>query len=207
MAQTRRLRKGMVMKMNEGELKNRRIIIKNTENDQVIADTRIIRYNSSSNSVMISAASLLEKKFYNISAFIFSENSLYESYGTIRGTVTGNEIEVFLGKSREKEDRAKTRYPISVEGNVKGIYIDDKEISLHRGIHIETINMSANGILIKADAGSFDTGEMFTLVLEMGKDTLELQCEVVRIQSGKELLEEYGCRIDEIKVLQGKEQK
>lgn len=195
------------MKMNDGELKNRRIIIKNTENDQVIADTRIIRYNSSSNSVMISAASLLEKKFYNISAFIFSENSLYESYGTIRGTVTGNEIEVFLGKSREKEDRAKTRYPISVEGNVKGIYIDDKEISLHRGIHIETINMSANGILIKADAGSFDTGEMFTLVLEMGKDTLELQCEVVRIQSGKELLEEYGCRIDEIKVLQGKEQK
>lgn len=193
--------------MNEGELKNRRIIIKNTENDQVIADTRIIRYNSSSNSVMISAASLLEKKFYNISAFIFSENSLYESYGTIRGTVTGNEIEVFLGKSREKEDRAKTRYPISVEGNVKGIYIDDKEISLHRGIHIETINMSANGILIKADAGSFDTGEMFTLVLEIGKDTLELQCEVVRIQSGKELLEEYGCRIDEIKVLQGKEQK
>lgn len=193
--------------MNDGELKNRRIIIKNTENDQVIADTRIIRYNSSSNSVMISAASLLEKKFYNISAFIFSENSLYESYGTIRGTVTGNEIEVFLGKSREKEDRAKTRYPISVEGNVKGIYIDDKEISLHRGIHIETINMSANGILIKADAGSFDTGEMFTLVLEMGKDTLELQCEVVRIQSGKELLEEYGCRIDEIKVLQGKEQK
>lgn len=207
MAQTRRLRKGMVIKMNEGELKNRRIIIKNTENDQVIADTRIIRYNSSSNSVMISAASLLEKKFYNISAFIFSENSLYESYGTIRGTVTGNEIEVFLGKSREKEDRAKTRYPISVEGNVKGIYIDDKEISLHRGIHIETINMSANGILIKADAGSFDTGEMFTLVLEIGKDTLELQCEVVRIQSGKELLEEYGCRIDEIKVLQGKEQK
>lgn len=197
----------MVIKMNEGELKNRRIIIKNTENDQVIADTRIIRYNSSSNSVMISAASLLEKKFYNISAFIFSENSLYESYGTIRGTVTGNEIEVFLGKSREKEDRAKTRYPISVEGNVKGIYIDDKEISLHRGIHIETINMSANGILIKADAGSFDTGEMFTLVLEIGKDTLELQCEVVRIQSGKELLEEYGCRIDEIKVLQGKEQK
>ena len=197
----------MVIKMNEGELKNRRIIIKNIENDQVIADTRIIRYDSLSNSVMISAASLLEKKFYNISAFIFSENGLYESYGTIRGTVTGNEIEVFLGKSREKEDRAKTRYPISVEGNVKGIYIDDKEISLHRGIHIETINMSANGILIKADAGCFDTGEMFTLVLEMGKDTLELQCEVVRTQSSEEPLEEYGCRIDAIQVLQGKEQK
>lgn len=193
--------------MNEGELKNRRIIIKNIENDQVIADTQIIRYDSLSNSVMISAASLSEKKFYNISAFIFSDNGLYESYGTIRGTVTGNEVEVFLGKSREKEDRARTRYPISVEGNVKGIYIDNKEISLHRGIHIETINMSANGILIKADAGCFNTGEMFTLVLEIGNDMLELQCEVVRTQSSGELREEYGCRIDEIQIMQGKEQK
>lgn len=193
--------------MNEGELKNRRIIIKNIEDDQVIADTRIIRYDSLSNSVMISAASLLKKKFYNISAFIFAESGLYESHGTIRGTVTGNEIEVFLGKSREKEDRAKTRYPISVKGDIRGIYIDDKEISLHQGIHIETINMSANGILIKADAGCFDIGKKFTLILEMGKDSLELLCEVVRTQSGGELLEEYGCRINETRVIQGKEQK
>lgn len=186
--------------MNEGELKNRRIIIKDIENDKIITDTQIIRYNSLSNSVMISAASFQEKKFYNISAIIFTEKGLYESYGTIRGVITGNEIEVFLGKSREKEDRAKTRYPISLEGNVKGIYIDNKEVSLHRGIHIETVNMSANGVLIKADAGSFDVGEIFTLVLEMGKNTLELQCEIVRIHKSDILLEEYGCRIDEIRV-------
>lgn len=188
--------------MNEGELKNRRIIIKDIENDRIITDTQIIRYNSLSNSVMISAASFQEKKFYNISAIIFAEKGLYESYGTIRGVVTGNEIEVFLGKSREKEDRAKTRYPISLVGNVKGIYIDNKEVSLHRGIHIETINMSANGILIKADTGSFEVGEIFTLILEMGKDTLELQCEIVRIHKSDILLDEYGCRIDEIRVAQ-----
>ena len=188
--------------MTEGELKNRRIIIKDIENNRVIADTQIIRYNSSVNSVMISAASFQEKKFYNISAIIFTEKGLYESSGTIRGTVTGNEIEVFLGKSKEKEDRAKTRYPISLEGNVKGIYIDNKEVSLHRGIHIETVNMSANGILMKADAGSFEVGEIFTLLLEMGKNTLELQCEIVRIHKSDILLEEYGCRIEEIRTVQ-----
>ena len=59
--------------MTEGELKNRRIIIKDIENNRVIADTQIIRYNSSVNSVMISAASFQEKKFYNISAIIFTE--------------------------------------------------------------------------------------------------------------------------------------
>lgn len=188
--------------MTEGELKNRRIIIKDIENNRVIADTQIIRYNSLENSVMISAASFRDKKFYNISAIIFTEKGLYESFGTIRGVVTGNEIEVFLGKSREKEDRAKTRYPISVAGNVKGIYIDSKEVSLHRGIHIETVNMSANGVLIKADIGSFNVGEIFTLFLEIGKDTLELQCEIVRIHKSDMLLEEYGCRIDEIRIEQ-----
>lgn len=193
--------------MNEGELKNRRIIIKDTENDRLLADTQIIRYNSLSNSVMISAASFPEKKFYNISAIIFTEKGLYESHGTIRGTVTRNEIEVFLGKSKEKEDRANTRYPISLKGDVKGIYIDNKEISLNKGIHIETINMSANGILIKTEAGCFNTGEIFTLILETAKDTLELQCEVVRTQRNEELLEEYGCRIDKIQIVQRKEHK
>lgn len=193
--------------MTENELKNRRIIIKDIDSNQIIADTQITRYNSLSNSVMISAASFQEKKFYNISAIIFAEKGLYESSGTIRGVVTGNEIEVFLGKSREKEDRAKTRYPISVKGNVKGIYIDNKEVSLHRGIHIETINMSANGILMKADAGSFDVGEIFTLILEMGTETLNLQCEIVRIHKSDVLLEEYGCRIDEIRTGQKEGQK
>ncbi len=188
--------------MTEGELKNRRIIIKDIESGRIIADTQIIRYNSLSNSVMISTASFQEKKFYNISAIIFTEKGLYESSGTIRGIITGNEIEVFLGRSREKEDRAKTRYPISVVGNVKGIYIDNKEVSLQRGIQIETINMSANGILIKADAGSFDVGEVFTLLLDMGKETLDLQCEIVRIHKSDILLEEYGCRIEEIRTVQ-----
>jgi len=187
--------------MNEGELKNRRIIIKDIENNRVLADTRIKHYNSLSNSVMISAGSLQEIKFYNISAIIFTEKGLYESCGTVRGIVTGNEIDVFLGKSREKEDRAKTRYPISAEGKVKGIYIDNKEVSLHRGIHIETINMSANGMLIKSEAGSFDVGEIFTLLLEIGKDMLELQCEIVRIHRSDMLIEEYGCRINEIRTV------
>lgn len=59
--------------MTEGELKNRRIIIKDIESGRIIADTQIIRYNSLSNSVMISTASFQEKKFYNISAIIFTE--------------------------------------------------------------------------------------------------------------------------------------
>lgn len=202
--------------MNEGELKNRRILIKNVEDDTVIADTEILRFNSASNSVMISADSLQEKKFYNISAMIFMERRLYEFSGTIRGAVVENEVEVFLGKSRAKESRARTRYPIALEGSIKGVYIDAKEISLHKSIRIKTINMSASGVLLQADVGCFNIGEIFSLVLEVQEGILEMQCEVVRIQNAEgnpgedgpeEMLrEEYGCRIRETRFA-GKGQK
>ncbi len=49
--------------MTEKEIKNRRIIIKDAKDNQTIADTKIIRYNSEVNSVYISAPSMPDKKY------------------------------------------------------------------------------------------------------------------------------------------------
>lgn len=184
--------------MNENAVKNRRILIKNTEDGNIIADTKIIRFDSLTNSVHISADSLAVRKFYNISAFIFAEECLYEFPGTIRGALVDNEIEVFLGKSKEKEDRAKTRYPVALEGNIVGIIIEGKMIQLRKTMHIRTINMSANGVLMQADSGCFDIGHTFVLNLEVEDGRIELSCEIIRIQNSDMLTEEYGCRIREI---------
>ena len=184
--------------MNENEMKNRRILIKNVEDGKIIADTKIIRYNSRVNSVLISAASLKDKKFYNISAYIFAEDCLYEFFGTIKGVLVDNEIEVFLGKSKEKEDRAKTRYPVAMEGSICGIIIEDRTVRLRKAMQIETINMSANGILMKADSGCFHIGDCFLIKLKVEKSEIELSCRIVRIQNESMLTEEYGCQINEI---------
>lgn len=186
--------------MNENEVKNRRILIKNVEDGEIIADTKIIRFNSRVNSVLISAASLKERKFYNISAYIFAEDCLYELFGTIKGVLVDNEIEVLLGKSKEKEDRAKTRYSVALEGSICGIIIDNRTIRLRRVMHIETINMSANGILMKADSGCFHIGDCFLLNLKLDKSEIELSCRIVRIQNECMLTEEYGCQINEISI-------
>lgn len=184
--------------MNENEVKNRRILIKNVEDGKIIADTKIIRYNSRVNSVLISADSLKDRKFYNISAYIFAEDCLYEFFGTIKGALVDNEIEVFLGKSKEKEDRAKTRYPVALEGSICGIIIEARTIRLRKAMQIETINMSANGILMKADSGCFHIGDCFLINLKMEKSEIELSCRIVRIQNECMLTEEYGCQINEI---------
>ena len=186
--------------MNEIEIKNRRILIKNADNGEIIADTKIIRFNSRTNSVHISADSLKDRKYYNISAYIFAEDCLYELFGTIKGVLVDNEIEVFLGKSKEKEDRAKTRYPVALEGSICGIIIEDKTIRLRKAMRIETINMSANGILMKGDSGCFHIGDLFLLNLVLEKSVIELTCKIVRIQNECMLTEEYGCRINEISI-------
>ena len=184
--------------MNESAVKNCRILIKNAENGQIIADTKIVRFNRLTNSVYISADSLRERKYYNITAIIFAKKCLYEFCGTIKGALIDNEIEVLLGKSTEKESRARTRYPVALGGNIDGIIIEDKMIKLRKAIYIQTINMSANGILMKADSGCFDIGDCFSLNLEMEDSEIQLNCKIVRIQNSSMLTEEYGCRISEI---------
>ena len=192
--------------MNENALKNRRILIKNTEDSKIIADTKIIRFDSLSNSVHISADSLADRKYYNISAIVFAKECLYEFFGTIRGALVGNEIEVFLGKSKEKEDRARTRYPVALEGNINGIIIEDRLIKLRKSMNIQTINMSANGILVQADAGCFQIGNSFSLNLKVEEGEIELSCQIVRVQNSGMLTEEYGCRIKEISIKRKDEQ-
>lgn len=185
--------------MNESTLRNCRILIRNTEDGEIIADTEIIRYNRAINAVFISADSLAEKKPYSISAWIFTEGRLYEFTGTIRGGVVNNEIEVLLGKKREKEDRAMTRYPMETEGSINGMIIDGKLVPLHPYTTIHTVNMSATGVLIRADAGRFKIGDGFSLILGTEEKGMVVRCEVVRIQSSSEAGEEYGCRIIEIR--------
>lgn len=184
--------------MNENEVKNRRILIKNVEDGEIIADTKILRFNSRVNSVHISADSLKDRKYYNISAYIFAEDCLYELFGTIKGVLVDNEIEVFLGKSKEKEDRAKTRYSVALEGSICGIIIENRTIRLRKVMRIETINMSANGILMKADSGCFHIGDCFLLNIKLEEGAIELSCRIVRIQNECMLTEEYGCQINGI---------
>lgn len=189
--------------MNESTIRNRRILIKNIEDGALIADTRILRFNSLTNSVIISADSLTDKKYYRIAAFIFAEECLYELAGTIKGVMVDNEIEVFLGRSKEKEDRARTRYPVKLEGVIEAVLIDDREICLRKPIHIRTINMSANGVLMQADAGCFAMGDGFVLTLDMEKGIIVLECGIVRIEQSDMLTEEYGCRIRGIRLERG----
>ena len=112
-----------------------------------------------------------------------------------------NEIEVLLGRRKVKEDRKRTRYRIRMKGHVTTIRIEKEKISLKKPIEVKTLNMSSNGILMRADSGSFYIGSNFSTSLFIDGKELEFDCEVVRIQNSKARTEEYGCKVKEVRLL------
>lgn len=190
--------------MVEKEIKNRRIIIKNTENGRTIADTEIISYDSNADSLLIPAASIQDKKFYRISAIIFAKDHLYKFHGTIRGTVSSREIEVFLSKRDTEKERQALRYPVDLEGKIEGIYKNGKIDMLSKPVPVNAINMSSNGILLKTETGYFRVGEIYSLLLETDAGTLQMQCEIARIQNTISWSKSYGCKIGNLQWIEKK---
>ena len=88
-----------------------------------------------------------------------------------------------------------------MKGQVNAIQIQNQNVSLRKPIEIKTINMSSNGILMKADSGSFYIGSSFSISMIIDQKELEFDCEVVRIQNSKPRTEEYGCKVTEVRLL------
>ena len=179
----------------EKDLRGRRIIIKSLDDQKLIADTGISNYDAENSIVRVSAADVPDRKCEQINALIFGNESLYEYVGSIRKTVIANEIEILLGKSREKEDRSQSRYKISMTALISNMFITGWNITLRKPIEVETINISSSGILFRADAGSFYIGSEFMLSLEIEERAMNFKCEVVRIQNSTIRTEEYGCKV------------
>jgi len=180
----------------EKDLRGRRIIVKSLNDQKMIADTKISNYDAKNNIVRVSAADIPNRKCEQICALIFGDESLYEYVGSIRNTIIANEIEILLGKSREKEDREQSRYNVSMMGTIPSVIITGWNVNLRKPIEVETINISSNGVLLQADAGSFYIGSEFMLLLEIEEKAMSLKCEVVRIQNSTIRTEEYGCRVN-----------
>lgn len=184
--------------MTEKEIRNCRIIVKDAENDQTIADTRVLGFNSYVNSVNIPAGSIMRRDVSQVYAIIFTKELLYKFNGRFRNEAAEDEMEILLGKSDVLEERRATRYSIGFEGYMTAVYIDGRKTLLPKRIPVQTIDMSANGVLLKADAGRFKIGEIYSLTLRTEAGILSMRCEIVRIQEDDPLFERYGCRIDNV---------
>ncbi len=176
------------------ELVGRKIQIKDMNTGKLIASTRITAFDSAKKTVKISASGLSSPGCREVSVLIFGAHRLLEYYGNMNKPVIANELEIDLYSGRVREDRKRLRYDIKAPGKVTGIQIAGKRITLRKPIEITTKNISANGLLIESEAGSFEKGDRILIRLDLGETTLRGMYEVVRIQNQNLWTEEYGCR-------------
>jgi hypothetical protein len=174
--------------------KNCRIIIKDKDNDKVIADTRILSVAPGKHAVKVSASSVNGRLGERIFALIFARNGMLQYRGVIKGPVIANEVEIVLHAGGKKEDRECERYNIQTEGFIEAVILGNDRIVLQKPIEVVTVNMGANGILIRTFPGSFEVGDKIELVIDLQQKQYRSIYEIVRAQNRCAWNEEYGCR-------------
>lgn len=175
-------------------LLNSRILVKDTQEDRVIADTKILSVDPVKNTVKISASSVNGYPNEQINALVFSKEGIFDYKGILRGPVIANEVEVALAVGTKKEDRECDRYNIQTEGHIDAIVIENRKIYLKKPIEVVTVNLSALGALIRTFPGSFRVGDRVEMILNLNVAEYRSMYEIVRIQNSSRWNEEYGCR-------------
>ena len=179
----------------EYNLKNSRGLIKDIKKNQVIADTTIKTYDAHASILTVRVSSLVTPTEGKVSLLIFDNDRILEFEGILRRPVIANEVDNYLASGMEKEDRIHSRYTISTKGIVSGIRFGKNMVSLRRPIEIETKNISATGVLLQAQAGSFEVGHRIQLTFRLNDTLFQNEYKVVRIHNSSLWNEEYGCRM------------
>ena len=179
----------------EYNLKNSRVLIKDIKKNQVIADTTIKTYDAHASILTVRVSSLVTPTEGKVSLLIFDNDRILEFEGILRRPVIANDVDIYLASGKEKEDRKHSRYTIRTKGIVSGIRFGKTMVSLRRPIEIETKNISATGVLLQAQAGSFEVGHRIQLTFRLNDTLFQNEDKVVRIHNSSLWKEEYGCRM------------
>ena len=185
-------------------VEKQRVVLRNAETGELVADTKIIECDAKRNTIRVPAISVSEKKELRVDVLVFAQAGLQEYNGVMRGASISDSVEVALSRGREKENRGSKRFPVHTEGLVEGICYKGKTVILNRPIWIRTNNISRKGLLFCSYPGCFEIGDRIQLVLDIQGNEIRAVYEVVRRQNGGTWSEEYGCKIVSGKTHQNK---
>ncbi len=176
------------------QLEGCKVVLRDAENGDLLAETQIVEADPRRNVIKIPASSVSVMGSKPVTVLVFGRDTLYEFYGMMRGLNLANTVEIALGKGCSRENRADVRYPVNTDGVVEAILYKHCKVILRKPVWVMTKNISANGVLIRTFAGSFEIGDQIQLLLDLKGREMRKHYEIVRKQNGGIWTEEYGCR-------------
>ncbi len=179
------------MGVNE-DLRQCRIVIRDTVQGKTIADTTILTHNMDNSEIEVETDRITIEEGVTISALVFSKSGLYETQGTV-GAKTGKKTVIALYEGSAKDDRHAVRYQVNITGTVDTITRNEEKIT--DSFEITVLNMSSIGLLVQAPEGKILDGDVirFTAVTK-GQRIAITACanRVEEVEAGKEKI---GCTV------------
>ncbi|MDE7046224.1 MAG: PilZ domain-containing protein, partial [Acetatifactor sp.] len=178
---------------NSKNLKNCRILARDSITGELIADTTVEGYDPKRNMMTLFAGALNGPAKNRLSLLALTKNGVLEYSGNLR-KIAGGMAEIALYGERKKEDRNFTRYDMKTEGRVEALLIGDTRIDLRKPDPVFILNISANGILFLGDIDSFRRGSKVRVRVGLKDNSFVGEYEIVRSQNRNKQTAEYGCR-------------
>ena len=178
---------------NSKNLKNCRILIRDSVTGELVADTTVEGYDPKRNMMSVFAGALNGPAKNRLSLLALAKSGVLEYSGNLR-KISNGMAEIALYGERKKEDRNFTRYDIQTEGRVEALLIGDTRIDLRKPVPVFILNISANGILFRGDVDAFRRGSKVRVRVGLKNNSFVSEYEIVRSQNRNKETAEYGCR-------------
>lgn len=175
--------------------KGNKVIIYDEKNKETIAETVVVDYNISLQTIIVDCSKFAVDGIDRVSVLVLGDNGIFEYRGTIRSMGGKNTIGIALYGGKSKESRKYTRYAVHTPAVVEGILVGGKQIPLPQKVQVHVVNISSEGVLIRAKAGFLNVNASFQLRLTVAQESLLLTATVMRIGEVQEGLAEYGCKL------------
>ncbi len=196
-------RKGVSMDTNKHvddinysiDFTNSRVILKNMDNDEKIADSKILEYHKEYHSIVVKLPLTAKIDSDRFSVLILTSTNVIHYLGTLRKVFNLGYAEIALYKGEEKEERKAVRYPINVEGIVDALVVSNQIVKLNVPVSASLINISSTGVLVMALSDCLYIGSIFRLCVQIGDVETTLYCNVVRMSEVDITTAGYGCVI------------
>lgn len=178
---------------NSKNLKNCRILVRDSITGELIADTTVEGYDPRQNMMTIMAGALSGPAEHRLSLLALAKDGVLEYSGNLR-KISNGMAQIALYGERKKENRNFTRYDMKTEGRVEALLIGDTRIDLRKPVPVSVINISANGILFRGDIDAFRRGSKVRVRVGLRDNSFVGEYEIVRSQNRNKQTAEYGCR-------------
>lgn len=174
------------------------ITVSSLENNKIIFETKIARYNRNNDTVFI-AMKKFELKNDEVYKFIIYANKVHSCFGRTRGLTLDNNMEISLFNFEELDIRKDERFRIEKNAVIIRVKDAGDKMLAEKKINIKLLDISKNGIMMCVDSMELEIGYSFDFLIILDSVHMKrLNATVMRksLNEYKEYV--YGCGLNNI---------